>query len=367
MDKPQDTTESSPEHPDGFYPFRIQQESQPSEVPVIEHHDDIHKLNETVPKKRKSIPTFAVILMAVLVLLLAFVYGYNTLERRKIEQQLSLTPSVSPSPIPTKTPTPTPTQKVSLFSDPLVQEAYNNTITTRSMRVGFLSDVKTNILSEESGETEHIEAKIEGYFLGNTDGNTIQTELRITQNGSDRTAFFGQILVNNQLFIKRNEDRWVERDRSDFNKLYENQPIDATAYAYNMVDTLFTNSKALLRAIDENTVQPLPDETIDDKPVKVFTFQFSNIDYINALQFDENTKEFTLEDAKKILVNAGINGKIYIDPETKTIIRIELAGTNFTQIAKDEAVQLGIITTHDITLVANLLDFNKPVSLEPPQ
>lgn len=362
-----DSTTTHPSNPNEFYPYRVQEEAGTAQVHTLESHEDVHKLHEKPSSKR---PSALIIILITFTLIGGFIYLYNERARQRYQAQLALTPQPTTSPTPSTTPSPTPTQKVSQFSDPVLQGAYNNTLAVQSMRVGFISDVKTKTSQQDTNETIELSARAEGYFYGVTDGNTIQTELRIIQ--TDRPdaqpAFFGQILANNRLFIKRNSDNWVERDRSDFNKLYENQPIDATAYAYNMVDTLFTQSRALLRAIDQNTIQSEPDENIDGKPMKVYSFQFSNLDYINALQFDANTKEFTLEDARKILVNAYITGKVYVDPEKKLIIRIQTTGTNFTQIARQEAEQqhLGITTTHDITMIANLLDFNQPISLQPP-
>jgi hypothetical protein len=352
--------------PDSFYPYRVQQEHQQSEIPTIDSPDDIHKQPEE-PKKKKVVSPL-VITIIVITLLGGFVFFYNENARNRASGYISLSPSPTPSLAPTVTPTPTPTQKVSTFTDPLLQEAYNNTLNVNTMRVGFLSDVLTKTDNQDDTPDQEITVRVEGYFLGATDGNTIQTELKILQTNypNAQPAFFGQILVNNRLFMKRNDEQWIERDRSDFNKLYENQPIDATAYAYNMVDTLFTQSRALLRAIDQNTVAAMPDEQIDEKTMKVYSFQFSNNDYINALRFDSNTKEFTLLDAEKILVNANITGKVYVDPEKKLITRIQTDGTNYTQITQQQASQLGIITTHNIKMTANLLDFNEPLSLQAP-
>ncbi len=361
------TSNQTPSQPHEFYPYRVQEKAGTAQVHTLESHEDIHKLHENA---RNRTPSKLILILIPATLIVGFILFYNQQARLRSQAQLALTPKPSPSITPSVTPTPTPTQKMSQFADPVLQEAYINTLAVQSMRVGFISDVTTKVLDQQTSQTQELTARAEGYFYGQTDGNTIQTELRIiqTNRANAQPAFFGQILAENRLFIKRNSDNWVERNRSDFNKLYENQPIDATAYAYNMVDTLFTQSKALLRAIDQNTIKADPDEEIDGKQIKVYSFQFSNIDYLNALKFDANTKEFTLEDARKILVNATITGKVYVDPVEKRIIRLQTNGTNFTQIAREEAEQqnLGIMTTHDITMIANLLDFNQPVSLQPP-
>ncbi len=372
MTTPSDTdkspdSESPSSTPHEFYPYRIQEEAGTAEVHTLESHEDIHKLHEDSQKRK---PSKLILLIIPIILIGLFIFLYNQRARQQQLAQLALTPQPSPSLTPSTTPSPTPTQKVSQFSDPVLQEAYSNTLAVQTMRVGFISDVTTYTIDQQTNETQELTARAEGYFYGYTDGNTIQTELRIVQTNrlDAQPAFFGQILAENRLFIKRNSENWLERDRSDFNKLYENQPIDATAYAYNMVDTLFTQSRALLRAIDQNTIKPEADEEIDEKQIKVYSFQFSNLDYLNALEFDANTKEFTLKDARKILVNATIIGKVYVDPVEKRIIRIQTDGKNFTQIARQEAEQqqLGIVTTHDIRMIANLLDFNQPISLQPP-
>jgi hypothetical protein len=343
---------------DSFYPYREQEKAGTAEVPIL---DPAHEL--PAPHKRISWP---VILIGGVILFFAVVLSYNTYARNRDKQGMTPTPSTLPTWTPVPSFTPVPTQKVSAFSSPQLQAAYNQTLGVQTMKAAFISNVHT-LNTKNTGEQWTVDSKVEGYLFGTADGNTIQTELRISYSAQpERTAFFGQILVDNRLFMKVNEQDWIERDRSDYNKLYENQPIDATAYAYNMLDTLFTNSKALLRGIDASSIQQEADQQIDGKTVQVYSFNLSVPDYINELQKDPKTTSFTLSDAKKIMESAKINGQLYVDPAANYIVRITLNGSNFTQINTDQSQLLGQTTTHSIDMIANLVEFNAPLSLKAP-
>lgn len=351
---------------EGFYPYREQQQNgKDPEIPVVASLEEHHSAHKPKPKKRPSILVIAILIILAFGL---FVFFYNRKARERQQANLALTPTITITPTPTSTPTPTPPQRTPRFPDPQLQSAYDNTVNANSMRAGFISDVRTRIVHTDSNEESFIDSRAEGYLTGAADGSTIQTELRITQtNDPSRSGFFGQILVNNRLFMKTNDKDWEERDRSDYNKLYENQPIDATAYAYNLLDTLFTQSKAVLRGIDEATVKAEADDTIDGKAVKVYSFSLSVPEYLNALNRDANVPQFTRDDAKKILQNANLLGRAYVDPATNYIVRLQISGANLTQISTEQSSELGIVTTHDMGMIANLLDFNQPVTLQPPK
>lgn len=342
---------------ESFYPYREQEKSGGVVVPVL---DPGHEL-----PSQKNKPPWMIISLFAVVLIFAFILSYNTYARQR-NQTITPTPTKLPTWTPVPSFTPVPTQKVSQFSSPQLQTAYNQTLGVQTLKTAFISNVHTTIV-KTSGEESTVDSRVEGYLFGTADGNTIQTELRISYSAQpERTAFFGQILVDNRLFMKVNDQNWEERNRSDYNKLYENQPIDATAYAYNMLDTLFTNSKALLRGIDVTTIAQQPDEQIDGKSVQVYTFNISVPDYIDALQKDPKTTAFTLEDAKKIMGSAKITGKLYVDTSSNYIVRIVLGGNSFTQINTDQSQLLGQTSTHSIEMIANLVDFNTSLSLKAP-
>ncbi|MCX7997120.1 MAG: hypothetical protein N2691_05230 [Patescibacteria group bacterium] len=348
---------------DGFYPYLEQQKHGRADVPVVESLEEHHRHHY---RPRKKIDWLVVILL-LLVAAGAFIFAYNRQARERYMAELALTPTVTPTIIPSPTATPTPTMRVPQFPYPDLQEAYEKTTNAQTMRAGFISDVITTY-TRDDGSEQKLESRAEGYLFGASDGTTIQTELRITQKDDpSKTAFFGQILVDNELFIKLDTDDWVRRNRSDYNKLHENQPIDATAYAYFLLDTLFTRSKALLRGIDERSVVREPDTQLDGKQVQQYTFGLSIAEYLAALERDPNTAAFTIKDARKILANATVSGRIFVDPETKYILRIQASASNLTQISTDEQVELGVRTSHQMAMVANLLDFDTPLSLVAPR
>lgn len=339
--------------PDSFYPYRLQQSNPPS--PSIDFPEE--------PPRKSWIPVFLVVAFGFLMLV-----AYLKIARSTPSIGTTPTPTIMPSPTVTPTFTPTPTQKISRFQDPLLQTAYDQTITAGTLRVVFTSDVITTTTVPTSGAEQKVQSSAIGYIIGYTDGTTMQTELQISLAGNaSQTALFGQILVGDQLYIKTNADTdWKKRDRSDFNKLYENQPIDATAYAFNMFDTLFSTSKALLRAIEEGSVQKQPEVEIEGKKLIPYTVILNKDEYIAALSKDDTTAEFSVTDARVILQNASLRGTLYVDPTINMIVQISIEATNLTQISREQSSQLGITTTHDIKATGKLNEFNRPVSILPP-
>lgn len=347
---------TSPEFdPDSFYPYRLQQQQNPPSPSIdIPQH----------PPRRSWFPVFMVVAFGFLMLV-----AYLKIARSTETVTVTPTPSIIPSPTVTPTFTPTPTQKILQFQDATLQSAYNQTITAGTMRIVFTSDVTTTTTVPTSGAEQKVRSSAIGYIIGYTDGSTMQTELQISLAGNDaQTALFGQILVGDQLYIKTNADTdWKKRDRSDFNKLYENQPIDATAYAFNMFDTLFSQSKALLRGIDEASVQKQSEVDLEGKKLTPYTFVLNKDEYISALAKDDSTAEFSVEDARVILQNAAVTGTLYVDSATNFIVQVTIDARNLTQISREQSSQLGISTTHDITATGKLNEFNRPVSILPPE
>jgi hypothetical protein len=345
--------------PNSFYPYRVQEEH--GSAPEIKHRD------HPVPPPRRFRVSPVWIVVAVLGAVSGFVLVYNNNARERQRTMLALTPSPTMSPVPTPTFTPTPTQRMLRLPDPTLQSAYDRTVSASSMKAAFVSDVRTRRVISSENREETIESRVEGYLFGASDGSPIQTELRITfAKDPNRTAFFGQILVEDQLYMKTNTDLWVKRDKSDYNKLYENQPIDATAYAYNMLDTLFTNHKALLRGIDESSIRREGDEDIEGKRMTPFSFSLNIGEYIAAMERDDQTAAFSVQDARAILRDARVNGTLYVDSTSGYIARITLTGTNLVQISTQESEQLGVSASHDMAMLANLVDYNAPLTLQAP-
>lgn len=375
---PEDTQNRHDEFdPDSFYPFRVQAASgQTVEIPEYtpeslaeEHHHSAHRERserQFPPLLRNILIGFGVLIF----LLGCFIWFYNQNARQRMAA--SITPTRTPSPTLTPTPsaTPTPTQIQPRFPDALLQEAYTNTTNVSTAKVAFVSTVETTINQPTDQTQQKLRSNVSGYLVGSAVDDTMQTELRIAYAEDDsRNAEFRQILVGDNLYLQTNTSGriWDRRERSDYNRLYENQPIDATAYTYNMLDTLFSSGKALFRAIDASSVQPQPEREIDGKKYAPFVFRLTVQDYIQALERDPDTTEYILEDARKILSNASISGTIFVNKETRFIERLEYTGTNFTQISSEDSQDLlGITTTQDMNVVAIFSDFNAPLTIIPP-
>jgi hypothetical protein len=372
---PEDTQNRHDEFdPDSFYPFRVQIASgQAVEIPEYTPEEGQHHPHHHERTKQQFPPILRNILIGfgVLIFLLScFIWVYNWNARQRMTA--SITPTQIPSPTLTPIPsaTPTPTQIQPRFPDALLQEAYTNTTSVSTAKVAFASTVETTINQPTNQTQQKLRSNVSGYLVGSAIDDTMQTELRIAYaDDESRNAEFRQILVGDNLYLQTNTSgrMWDRRRRSDYNRLYENQPLDATTYAYNMLDTLFSSGKALFRAIDVSTVQPQPEREIDGKTYAPYVFRLTVQDYIQALERDPDTTEYILEDARKILANASISGTIFVNKDTRFIERLEYTGTNFTQISNEDSQNLlGITTTHNMSVVAIFSEFNAPLTIIPP-
>ncbi len=364
---------------DHFYPYREQQKKNGA-VPIREyqepkqHHARAHHHHRRLPNHGQFHRWVQIAIGGCIVIFLGFigfVYAYNAYQRSQV---IEMTPSAVPSATPTATRTPSPTMTPTptlfqpQFPNPTFQAAYEQTINVQTAKVAFVSDVTTTVGQPNDARTYSLSSRVEGYLVGSAIDDTMQTEVRITYRSDEsRNIAFRQILVGENLYLQQStaSDTWTQRERSDYNRLYENQPIDATAYAYNLLDTLFSDGKTFLRSIDPTSIEEEEPRTIEDRSYTPFRFTILIPRYLEILRQDQNTTEFILEDAEKILRNAAISGTIYV-AESGYIERIEFTGSNLTQISDEDAVQLGITTTHSMSVLALFSEFNDPLSIVPP-
>lgn len=378
------------DHGDEFYPFRIQEEvhgkvNVPEYTSLHGHIQDGHHVHkhtqdhnfEMVNRSRASFYPKWVQIAAVgfgmfcLAGIIA-IWIFNSYTRQQIAQSMPPTSIPTPTLSPTATPTPTPPLFEPQFPDSDFQAAYNKTTTVSSAKIAFIAQVETTINQNartDAPEQFTLRSNAQGYLVGSAVDDTMQTELRIAYaDDQNRNASFQQILVGEELYIKKSAsgDLWSRRQRSDYNRLYENQPIDATAYAYNMLDTLFSEGKAFLRAIEPSSLRREGERDIDGKKYIPYVFQMNIPRYIETLERDPNGNAFIIEDAQKILSEAQINGTVFVNKDTGYIERIEFTGANLTQISDEEAVQLGITATHSMQVLALFTDINAPLTIVPP-
>lgn len=378
------------DHGDEFYPYRVQEEAHgkvdvPEYTALHNHMNDGHHVHhhtqdhnfDLVDRSRKQLYPKWLQIAAVgfgifCFLGIAAIWMFNDYTRQQIAQQVDVTVSPTPTVTPSPTPSPTPTLFQPQFPDGELQAAYSKTTTVSSAKVAFVAQVETSInqnTRSDAPEQFTLRSNAQGYLVGSAVDDTMQTELRIAYADDDsRNASFQQILVGEDLFIKKSSsgELWKRRQRSDYNRLYENQPIDATAYAYNMLDTLFSEGKAFLRAIDAGSIQREGDRDIDGKKFVPYKFRLDIPRYIETLERDPNANAFIIEDARKILSEAQVTGTLFINKDTGYIERIEFIGDNFTQISDEEAVQLGITAKHRMQVLALFTDYNAPLTIVPP-
>ncbi|MFW5703922.1 MAG: hypothetical protein ACOCXQ_03725 [Patescibacteria group bacterium] len=365
-----------------FFPYR-EQEKEHGSVPIPEYtqlenepsppashvNTDLGEGAKRLQQIKKYLFRISIGLIGVLVILFICIYAYNSYKRAQIANSITPTPIPSPSATPFPTATPTPTLFQPQFPDPQFQAAYEQTTMVSTAKIAFIGRAETTVLNTEEDQKTELASRSEGYLVGSAVDDTMQTELRITYiDDETRNASFRQILVGDHLYLQQSSatDLWKQRERSDYNRLYENQPLDATAYAYNMLDTLFSSGKTFLRAIEPSSIEQQEPRQVAETELIPYTFVMNISRYLETLRNDPNANEYIVEDAERILANATVRGRIYLNPDTGYIERIEFIGENFTQISSEEAQELGIQATHTMQVLAILSDFNEPLEIVPP-
>jgi len=234
----------------------------------------------------------------------------------------------------------------------------------------YKTKVTSRISSAKTGVTQTLNNNVDGYITGSTDGKVGKMELRIYSD-LDPSKSVNMTVMNTEdgswyLKTAATAPKWQKFTKEEYDKLDEEQPNDASLYGINILATIFSENKALFKSFQKDWVENLGDEIIGDKAYAKYRVEISTTAFINALSQDDEISPRDIEDARIILEDAVITATFFIDKEMNYIKRIKIIAKNLTQIPTPESQQLGISTTHDIDLTADLSRFNLPTEITPP-
>lgn len=365
--------------PKEFYPFREQEKEGIAQV----HYEEYPKSTKSQQPndvtgntdKRSIISNTVIIILgigiiAILSLLIYFDSGQDFLAGPEPTPTLtpapSLTPTNTPTPTPTFTPTltPTPTLIRPQFNDPDIQAAFDTMLNARSYRVQYESDV-TSTTIENGGSEARVQSQVNGIIFGSTNSQNLQIELQVINVADpNRAAVYEQIVTPDQVFFRNitADQLWKRRQTSDYNRLTENFPFDASTYAYNFADSLFSDSRALIRSIIPAS---LSEEDRLGNLVR-FRFRVSIPEYLRALELDSRVPKDILDREAEIVSSAQIEGTLTINIENQLIEDLRFSALDLTGIPVEESTQLNQIKIHDMQVRINITDVNDSFRISPP-
>lgn len=252
-----------------------------------------------------------------------------------------------------------------------LESALNKTTEAKTAYIDYKTKVASHIAVATSGVTQTINANVDGYLTGSTDGKVSKGELRISSPDNPGTSVVVSVisLENGSLYVKgpATVGKWQYISKEEGEKLDEKNPTDASLYGFNFLESVLSENKALFRTIKKDSVEKLEDHASDGKNYKRFTVEIAVPDYISAIEQDPDATLKDKSDAKKILSDATVKVTFHVDKSSNYITKLVISAKNLSQIKVPEAERLGISTTHDMTLDADISRFDVPTDIKAPE
>lgn len=252
-----------------------------------------------------------------------------------------------------------------------LEGALNKTTAAKTAYIDYKTKVASHIAVATSGVTQTINANVDGYLTGSTDGKVSKGELRISSPDNPGTSVVVSVisLEDGGSYVKgpATLGKWQYISKEEGEKLDEANPTDASLYGFNFLESVLSENKALFRTIKKDSVEKLEDHTSDGKNYKRFAVEIAVPDYISAIEQDPDATLKDKSDAKKILGDATIKATFHVDKNSNYITKLIINAKNLSQIKVPEAERLGISTTHDMELDADISRFDVPTDIKAPQ
>ncbi|MBI2611322.1 hypothetical protein HYW54_01075 [Candidatus Gottesmanbacteria bacterium] len=247
--------------------------------------------------------------------------------------------------------------------------ALNKTIAAKTAYIDYKTKVTSHVSSAKTGITQTLNNNADGYITGSTDGKTFSMEMRIFSDlAPDKSVNVSVLSTETGDWYIRNAQtapKWQKLSKEQY-KQYESGPVDASLFGLNILGTIFSNNQALFKSIDKNTIASLGSEQTDGISTNKYRADISTPDYISALANDKDLTPKDADDSKIILKDAIITVVYYVDPASGYVKKLTVDGKKLTQIPTPESQQLGLSTTHDIMLNADISRIGTPTNITVP-
>ncbi|MDO8470888.1 MAG: hypothetical protein Q7S63_02870 [bacterium] len=248
--------------------------------------------------------------------------------------------------------------------------AIDTTNSARTLHMEYATNLTSSITFSKTGLTQAVGAKIEGYLGGSTDGKIGKGEIRFSSledaGPSVTISFIGT--ENGDAYYKfPSVVKWVHMTKEQLKEFNANSPTDASLYSFDILGSVLSESKALFKGIEKNTIQKVSSEKADGKTYDTYAVEISTPAFIEALGKDPDSTEKDVKDAQIILKDATLKATFSVEKESGYITKIGLEGKRLTQIPTPEGQAAGVSSVlHDMNLTADLTRFNLPADITVP-
>lgn len=261
-------------------------------------------------------------------------------------------------------------KKYHLFLSPKQQleAAINQTNSVESAYVDFDSNVTTRVTNVKNGLSQSLKNSLTGYLTGSTNGKLGKAEVRISSAANPGVEVVIEVITleDETSYVKgpATGQKWLKITKEEAEK--DKTPIDASLFAFNILETVFSENKALFKAVEENSVTVLEEYQRDGVTYKKYQADIATPTYLDALAQDTDTTEKEIDNSRQILDSAVITALFEVNTKTGYITHLEVEANNVKQIPTPESEQLGLTAQHNIVLKAELSRFGLPVTITPP-
>ncbi len=253
-------------------------------------------------------------------------------------------------------------KKYNLFLSPRqeFEVAVDRTAAVSSLYAEYKSDV-TSRITLPTGVTETVDNNVNGYLTGTSTGDLMKGEMRISSDLDPSKEVIVEMITSEKTnYIKgpQTQSKWLKIDNSDLEKKDEESPNDASLYGFDILGSIFSEDKALWKAIDKNSIEYQGEDKRNNKTYKKFKVEIGNSEYIKALESNPDASKKSIEEDKKILSSAKLTATFEIDATAKYITKMVIEAKNLKQIVPEQLAAAGISTQHDLKMVVDMSRFN---------
>ena len=189
-----------------------------------------------------------------------------------------------------------------------LEDALNKTSAATTAYVDYKTKVTSRITVRESGVTQSLENNVDGYLTGSTDGKTSKAEMRIYSSEDPSQSVVVDVITteNGDVYLKgpATEGKWQKFTKPEFEAQDDKAPADASLYGFEILSTIFSEDKALFKAVKRESVQAVSEQKEGDKTLEKYEVEVSVIDFVDALRKDKERTEKDITDAQTILKDA---------------------------------------------------------------
>lgn len=251
-----------------------------------------------------------------------------------------------------------------------LEEALTKVSIAKTAYIDYKTKVNSRITITKTGITKSFENNVDGYLTGSTDGKTSKAQMRIYSSENPSTSITADVISteNEDIYLKgpATKGKWQKFTKPEFEVQNNKTPTDASLYGFEILSTIFSEDKALFKAIKKETVQKLPDQVAGDKTLTKYEVEISVVDFVGALRQDKDRSEKDINEAQIILKDAIIKTTYSVDKNSGYVTKMVAEVKNLTQIPTTEAGQLGLSSQHDMVLTAELSRFDLPTGISAP-